>query len=153
MKLRCPSPKRKECSNLGGDGREGTAGKWFGKTWVSSVLLQPIGEDSWTTVKIMKKECQTDYYTWIKSTQLCDCCGCPPQTAVQLASAQFCILFETMTLHLSCLISHEHGFIFTVRKLNRKTWVRACYKQIVSTSVWYPNQFAGLCLAAACPRS
>lgn len=70
-----------------------------------------------------------------KCTQLCDCCGCPPRTAVQLASAQFCILFETMTLHLSCLISHEHGFIFTVRKLNRKTWVRACYKQIVSTSV------------------
>lgn len=32
LEVRRPSPKREECRSLGGDGREGTTGMWFGKT-------------------------------------------------------------------------------------------------------------------------
>lgn len=100
MKLRCPSPKREKCRSPGGAGRKATTGRWFGKTWVSLALLKPMGNYSWTTMKITRKECQKDYYTWIKSSQVYACCGSHPQTAVQLDSVQFCIFLKLMTLHL-----------------------------------------------------
>lgn len=100
MKLRCSSAKREECRNLGGAGREATIGKWFGKTWVSLALLKPMGTYFWTTMKTTRKECQKDYYTWMKSSQVYACCGSHPLTAVQLDSVQFWILLKLMTLHL-----------------------------------------------------
>lgn len=44
----------------------------------------------------------------------------PIQTAVQLDSVQFCILFKIMTLHLLFSISHDHGFIFHSMKILQK---------------------------------
>lgn len=67
MKLRCP-PKREECGDLGGDGREGTAGKWFGK---SPLLFWPDFPPFWGCALHAGAESSVKPRAFSKKTDIC----------------------------------------------------------------------------------